>query len=81
MWPNNPIIWSDALGQQLLEGGLKILFVVFFALYAIFAGLVVRQVKLMSHTISSPADGVIGLASWLYFGLAAAVLLLAVFTL
>lgn len=72
---------SAEFGWQLFEGGLKLMFVGGFFLYVIFSIMVIRQIKLMTHTISSPTDGALSAASWLYFAASIAVLLLAVFTL
>lgn len=69
------------LGQLVLLGGLKILFIVFFGLYAVFSFIVIRQVTLMKHTIETPIDFILSLGSWVLFGLSLVILAAAAFTL
>lgn len=71
----------EGLGQLVLFGGLKILFLVFFGMYAVFSFIVIRQVTLMRHTIETPIDLFLSLASWFIFALVLIVLAAAVFTL
>lgn len=48
-----------------------------FGLYLIFGFVVIRQVSLMSRTVSTPIDGTLKLISYLHFLAAAAVWLMA----
>lgn len=68
-------------GDVILFGGLKLLILIFFVLYSIFAFVLIRQVRLMKHTIETEIDPILTLASWGFFTLTILVLLLALFTL
>lgn len=71
----------DGLGDMVLFGGLKLLFIVFFALYTVFSFVVIRQVSLMRNTIETPIDPLLMFGSWIFFASSIVVLLLAIFTL
>lgn len=46
-------------------------------LYLVFAVLVIRQVQLMTRTLTGEMDQVVRILSWVHFGLAVAIFLLA----
>lgn len=71
----------EGLGELVLFGGMKILFLIFFGMYVVFSFIVIRQVTLMRHTIETPIDLFLSLSSWLIFALALVVLAAAAFTL
>lgn len=62
------------LGSQILFFG-KMFFVFAFAIYVIFAAVVVRQVYLMTDALEVGLEGQVRTLAWAHFGLAIAVLL------
>lgn len=70
----SPVTNAGAILMFLLKG----LFVTAFFLYIIFAFVVIRQVRLMSQTITTPLEPVLRLAAYAHFFLVLAVFVLAV---
>lgn len=56
----------------------KLLFLSAFLLYVAFAGIVVRQINLMTNTLEVGLEGFLRLVSWMHFAFAVGVFILAV---
>lgn len=59
----------------------KILFIAAYLVYMVFAGIVVRQVYLMTQTLEIGLETILRTFSWAHFTLALSVLILAVIAL
>ena len=85
---NTPLIHQLALivnGSTSMEsvfwGGLKWLYLLAFFLYLLFALIVVRQVDMMTRAFQTSAEGLLKIFSYLHFGFAVVVLVVAILVL
>lgn len=62
--PNSPFL----IAMPVVFLAFQFLFLVAFALYVIYTFVIVRQTGLMARTVSAPLEPVLKLLSWIHFG-------------
>ena len=75
--PSSPFLFSVAF----LFSILRVMFLIGFGLYIIFAFAVIRQIALMTRTFQTGANVFIHLLGWIHFGVAIAIWAFAFFIL
>ena len=77
MFVLQPLVQIPAEFERSIWGIAKLFVLVGLLLYLAFAVVVIRQVQLMTRTITGELDGKIRVVAWVHFGFAVGIFLLA----
>jgi len=73
-------VFANTLGINIWEI-VKVFYIAFLLLYVIFAGIIVRQIRLMANTVTGALTSFIRIAAYIHFTVALLVFFLAFFVL